>query len=193
MGFFLKGLQQQFILSLKDKERLLNWLFINNYCIFKAYIDNEEEKRGILSCNDIILNNKNLSQYFIVNSEQVNNVTWNRIYLKSGSERFEFDPLLSQAVQVLLSPQDEKRIGVGRISVCTLWEDNDGNRHMTDTEKKIYLDIKNYIKTISVGSIYLKVWIGDDAYKQWICSNIKLAYDLNNPDEYSVNDYKPFK
>lgn len=192
MGFFLKGLQQQFILSLKDKERLLNWLFSNNYCIFKAYVDNEEDKMGIQSINGIMLNDKKMAQYFIINNSQVNNVTWNRIPLKSGGERFEFDPLQSQAVQVLLSPQDEKRIGVGRISVCTLWEDNDGNRYKTEIEKKIYQNIKITIKSISVGSIYSKVWIGDDAYNQWTNSNIKLAYDLNNPDEYKISDYEPF-
>lgn len=192
MGFFLKGLQQQFILSLKDKEHLLKWLFSNNYCMFRAYVDNEEDKKAILSSKDIILNDRKLSQYFIVNNDQVNNVTWNRIFLISGGERFEFDPLLSKAVQVLLSPQDEKRIGVGRISVCTLWEDNDGNRHKTEIERKIYQNIKEIIKSISVGSIYSKIWIGDDAYKQWTNSNIKLAYDLNNPDEYNANDYESF-
>ncbi|MDX9928251.1 MAG: hypothetical protein RBS37_00185 [Bacteroidales bacterium] len=192
MRFFLKGLQQQFILSLKDEERLLNWLFSNNYFIFKAYVDNEEEKRCILSSNDILLNSKRLLQYFIVSNEQADKVTWNRISLKSGGERFEFDPLLSQAVQVLLSPYDEKRIGVGRVSVCTLWEDDDGNRQKTENERNIYQSIKKIIKTICVGSIYSKVWIGDDAYNLWTKSDIKLAYDLNNPDEYEVNDYAPF-
>lgn len=191
MGFFIKGLQQQFVLSYEDTEYLLGKIR-ENYLLFLAYANSESEKEPITSIDDILLNRNNIPQYFIVNKEMLDSIIWNKITLKNGGIKYSIDPLYSRAIQLLLSLSNDHRISVGRISVCTFWKTDNGDLIKTTIEKNSYYQIKRTIKQICVGSIYSRVWVGKNAFNHWSNNELRLAYDLNNPDEYIFSDFKSF-
>ncbi len=191
MSNFLKGLQQQFILSTDDKEEVFSEISSMDVLFYLAYADNTNEKKPFC-LKDELYNQKHSKQFFIVHNESKVNIVWRTIKLQNGRVKFEFDPLNSKGVQFLLSPNNNERIGVGRISVCTEWKNDNGLIIHTDVEKELFRTIKKVVKKNCIGSVISRIWIGKSAYDLWVKSNIELAYDLNNPDKYNIIDFKSF-
>ena len=201
MSFFLKGSQHQFIFSKKDAIDLVSWIFELDYILFEDYVNREDDKtpikniekfQNILKKEEYIRYN-DVPQFFVVPKSFSVLAFWNKINLKEGGIKYELDPMNSHAVQLLLSRQNKKRIGVGRISFCREWEDKIGRTiNTTDIENEVYKDIKKIIRKLSAGKIG-NIMIGKDACELAKLNKIQLAYDLNNPDFYKLEYFKALK
>ena len=197
MSIFLKGSQQQFIFSLTDTLELLKKIFERDFVLFEDYVTSEEEKSAIIDIEKFkqILNKERYVKFnavpnlFILPKQFVNKLIWEVITLKNGGLKYRIEPLKSHATQLLPSPQNDVRIGVGRISVCKEWQDDRGEIRKASFELDVFKEIKKLINDLSIGKIGV-ILVGKNAYKLWSAGKIQLAYDLNNPEIYEIKDFK---
>lgn len=187
---FLKGRQQQFIFNKEDLEVLFNKIFCSEFILFKSIAATEKGKKAINSINelnDLLNNNINITQLFIVPHTNKRNVFWEKINLNTGKIRYDFRSTYSQAIQLLLPKENDKRISVGRISVCTSWKDDETKEvHHATYGIEVYDQIKKIINTLSKGRLGV-IYIGENAYARALSGEKILAYDLHNPDIYDFN------
>ncbi|MEW5925626.1 MAG: hypothetical protein AB1746_16710, partial [Candidatus Zixiibacteriota bacterium] len=146
MGYFLKGNQQQFIFNKADALHLAQLILSENYVMFEDYVDNRIEMRPIRSIESYIqiTKKRKYTRYSkgpilkIVQENLVPLVTWKKINLNRGGVRYWMQSLEAHAVQLLLSDQNRKRIGTGRIALSTEWLSDDGQIIKEEISVEIY-------------------------------------------------------
>jgi len=176
---------------------LAKLILSEGYVIYENYVDNRQERHSIDSIESYLraLNKRKYIKYgrgpnlSIVRKDIASSVTWERINLQSGGARYRMKSLEAHAVQLLLSDQDQKRIGAGRISLSTEWIDDNGNIIKEEISVEIYKRLKRFLKKLSTGKVY-NSFVGKDVYKKWSAGKIELAYDLVNPEVFKIEDFE---
>ena len=199
MGLFLKGNQQQFVFSKADARQLAQIILADNYVIYEEYVDDRREKFPIDSMERFLQTTQKriYTRYSrgpdlsVVRKDIVPLVTWEKINLHSGGVRYRMHSLEAHAVQLLLSDQNRKRIGTGRISLSTEWLSDDGNIVKEEISVEIYKSMKKYLRKLSAGKVF-NIFVGKDAYKKWSAGKIELAYGLDDREVYKLDDFKAF-
>jgi hypothetical protein len=186
---FLRGRQQQYIFGREDLFSLLSQVLAHQYVFFKYSVVREEYKIPItefLAAKSAV-EDKETGQLFIVPFDRINNVHWEKKTLNTGIVTYFFLPDVSQAVQLLYSKENDRRISVGRISVATQYKEDSTNEIITSTYgADTYKYMLKAIKKLSIGKLGV-IYIGKNAYSKAVTKSKTLAYDLKNPDTYDVN------
>ncbi len=200
MSCFLKGNQQLFIFAKEDIKSVLNHLFANNFVIYRSYTEINKSSNDIRMGKESVDRLEQISfddnyehYYWIVPKDKRNIVSWEEIKLNSGGVRYRFDNLKSRGVELTFSDQSPTRIGIGRVAICTEWEDDNKEISKATYEKEIYSNIKNTLRRQSQGKIG-GIFVGKKAFQMWEANEIDLAYNINNGSMvYNKEHFKPIR